>query len=225
MRALIVFLLTASACTSKDELAWVGKADPARMLADDMRAGRMQFLEVCGRGCSTPGLGTLTYARCYQPTASTRVVDSTGDVIASDAHAQLKTQVARFAETYNQLLQAALDKSGKRGCGSGERWDDLWTAMNAVARQVPQHPHATVIIAARNPRTSEEDFHLHVPDYADLTPALRDRLCALVPQSGIKSAVRFKVTTGDINRQPVLWPYFTCVAGRVQRLKLPSTTR
>jgi len=215
LRILIGILLTVSACKPDDQLAWVRKADPARMVADDMRAGRVQFLQVCGSTCSTPGLGALTYAHCYRSTASTRVIDSTGSGIAPDAHADLKAQVARFAETYNRTLGTALDKSGKRTCGSKERWDDLWTAMNALARQVPQHPNATLIIAARDPGGSDDDFHLHVPDFVDLTRPLRERLCALVPQFGISGAVRFKVTSGDIKRQPVLWPYFRCLAGRV----------
>jgi hypothetical protein len=222
MRSLLVLAFVAlSTCSPQSppvlqrELERVRSADPATMLREALRSGRIEFLEVCGLGCGTPNLGVLTYHRCYGSVAKVRTIDSAGDVIVSDLQETFKREAARLAESYNPMLVAALDSLGKRSCGSTEQWDELWRAMQVVAEEVPQNPYVTSILASVNPRRDGYDFQLHVPDSLSITGQLFAHLCSLPQQFGI-AKVQVKVTTGDINNGPEARPGFSCTNGKVQ---------
>jgi hypothetical protein len=197
-----------SADLPERELAWIKSADAERMFGDDVRRNRIRFLVVCGLGCDTPEVGPITYTKCYRQHAGRRTIDETGDMIMSDEHMRLKHIAEALAKVYNRRALAFLDSTGRRDCPVGERWDDLWDAMIAIADSVPQHPYATSILAYGIPKKGA-DFQLHVPDPVDLTDSLKARLCVLVPRFGIDS-IRLRVTTGDINHNPHEERPFAC---------------
>lgn len=209
-----------SACAQKpieQQLAWVEHADPAKMLADSMRAGRVHFLTVCGFACGEPAVGFATYAHCYARVAGKLTIDPTGDLIQSKREDELKEKLFVFAKQYNTLLRAELDRTGRRQCPGGERWDAYFQALDSLARQVPAHPYVSFVLALKDVGGDRPDFQLHIQNERDLSPEIYQRACALAPRFGIVGRVRFTVTTGDINDHPKKQPGFSCSRGVVVR--------
>jgi hypothetical protein len=219
--ALVLLILLAAAGlfayvhSPERQLAWLDRADPAAMAADSARTGRAHFLAVCGYACATPGVGTLTYARCYAGAATVVTIDPTGDVVASRRHAALKEKAGAFAARYNALTLTALDRAGRRGCPAAERWDEYWRALDSLAAQIPARPNYSFVIALDEGRAARGDFQLHVQDERDDVAALRASACALAPRFGIDGRVRFALTSGDINDHPKAHPGFVCLRGVV----------
>jgi hypothetical protein len=215
---LIAILTLLTACSAESvgrQLSWVRTTQPEILLREANRSGRFEFLEVCGLVCATPNLGVLTYDRCYRSVAAIRKIDDTGDVITSDLQDSLKREAQQLAGTYNPMLMAALDGSGKRACGSHERWDGLWRAMAGVTEEVPRNPYVTSLSANSRSSWGGYDFHLHVPDSTAATPQLFARLCSFGPKFGVTKRLLFKVTSGDINNGPVPHRGFVCLDGNV----------
>ena len=197
------------------DLEWVVKAPaPARMLADSLRRGRVRFLEVCGIACFTPGVGSVTYYKCYAAVAGISRADPTNEVIVSQRHDELKQRAFRFVERYNALLLDTLNRSGKRKCPPGERWDDYWHAVNSLAHALPAHPNHSFVTATAAAGPSERDFELHIQDTRDVSPKIYGGFCALAPTFGIRR-VTFSVTSGNVNDHPTRHRGFTCLAGKV----------
>jgi hypothetical protein len=116
-------MLLLTACTLADPLDWIDHADPARMAKQDIAAGRFRFLSICGYACELPGVGGMTYFRCYSGSASIDTVDGTSDVIRSDRHLRLQNKSLTLASEYNHLIARKLDELGKRTCPIGEQWE------------------------------------------------------------------------------------------------------
>jgi hypothetical protein len=223
MRALLLLIGIATAAAASPargqtaderQLAWVEGANPGKMFADSVRAGRLHLLTVCGLGCAEPGVGTLTYAHCYARAVDRVVVDGTGDVIHSRRHQELKERIRAFAEQYNALVLTELDRTGQRHCPAGERWDAYWDALNALAEAVPGR-YRSFVTAVVELGPDQPDFRLHIQDERELSAKLYGRACALAPRFGLRGRVRFEVTTGNINDNPRRHPPFSCVRGRV----------
>src|SRR5437667_7504755 len=104
MRLAISAMLLLTACTLADPLDWIDHADPARMAKQDIAAGRFRFLSICGYACELPGVGGMTYFRCYSGSASIDTVDGTSDVIRSDRHLRLQNKSLTLASEYNHLV-------------------------------------------------------------------------------------------------------------------------
>lgn len=211
--ALVAAVVAGCARSPERELAWLDQADPAKAFAESSRAGRLHFVEVCGIGCISPGVGILTRALCY-PTAGASVeIDTTGDVIVSPRHMALKNKAYQFAERFNALVLSELNRTGRRSCPETERWDAFFSALDSVAKRIPAHPNHSFVEAFVDLGDGRPDFQLHVQDEADLNASLSRTMCALAPSFGVVEPVRFRVTTGDINDHPKQHPDFTCMRG------------
>lgn len=217
-----VGVLVVSACVSAcghtsidrqlDDMAWLEGADPVAMLRDSLPTHSLHFLAVCGVSCVTPGIGFMTYEQCYKGAADVRTIDPTGDVIGSERQEHLKELAARFAGRYNRLLVKALDARGERSCPEGEQWDSLWTALNNIAKQLPQEPNASFVMALRD---NAAQFQLHVQKARYLTPALYERLCRAAPAHGIHRQLVIRVSSGNINDHPEMHESIRCKDGKL----------
>ena len=97
MRPTIAAVLLLAACSAQEPLNWVDTADPVKAIHQDIGAGRLRFLSICGYACELPGVGDLNYARCYSAAASVETVRGTSDVIRSDRHLRLQRTAWAFA--------------------------------------------------------------------------------------------------------------------------------
>jgi hypothetical protein len=218
---LILIVATRLAAQSETErkLAWVETTTPARMLADSSRLGRVHFLTICDLYCHEPAMEALTYSHCYARIAGKLTVDPTGDAIRSQRHGVLKTKVAKFAETYNRLLRADLDRRGLRQCPDDEQWDQYWSALNSiVANSIPAQPSQSFVVNSFRD-SGGPDFQFHIQNERDTSIVLYRVACAMALRFGIRGRVEFSVTTGDFH-DPKLHKGFACLHGA-----LPSNER
>ena len=218
MRSAIAAVLLLTACSAKDSakdpLDWIEHAEPAGMAKQDIAAGRFRFLSICGYACELPGIGEMTYRRCYSGSASVETVDGTSDVIRSDRHSRLQNKALILASEYNQLIARKLDEFGKRTCPIGEQWDALLLALTHHVKRVTGERSGAWVSAFDDPESRGYDFRIHSRGGSGVGNATRSSICEIVAQHGIQRLVRFAETLGDIET-PHKTERFSCKAGKL----------
>jgi len=189
----------------------VDTADPVKAIHQDIGAGRLRFLSICGYACELPGVGDLNYTRCYSAAASVETVRGTSDVIRSDRHLRLQRTAWAFASQYNELLASHLDSLEKRTCPPGEQWDALLYALTGHIREIRPHSAQSWVAASDEPDQRGHDFQINFPD-STVSPAYRTVVCNIVAHHGILRHVRFTETVGDATN-PLATQRFACKAG------------
>jgi hypothetical protein len=214
VRLAIAAVLLLTACSAKDPLDWIDHAEPARMAKQDIAGGHFRFLSICGYACELPGLGEMTYFRCYSASASIETVDGTSDVIRSDRHLHLQNKARILASEYNQLIARRLDELGRRTCPVGEQWDALLLALSDHVKRVTAERSRAWVSAFDDPKLRGYDFRIHSRDGSGVGEATRASICAIVSQHGIQRLVRFAETLGDVET-PEKTDLFSCKAGKL----------
>src|SRR5208282_4380969 len=72
----------------EQKMAWLDKADPVQMAAQDIAKMHYRFFSVCGYSCSTVGVGTLTKERCFA-SVPVEIIEGTSDAVLSIEHKRL----------------------------------------------------------------------------------------------------------------------------------------
>jgi hypothetical protein len=214
MRSAIAAMLLLTACTRADPLDWIDHADPARMAKQDIAAGRFRFFSICGYACELPGVGEMTYFRCYAGSANIDTVDGTSDVIRSDRHLRLQNKSLTLASEYNRLIARKLDELGKRTCPIGELWDALLLALSNHVKRMTAERSGAWVSAFDDPEPRGYDFRIHSRRESGVGEATRASVCKIVAQHGIQRLVRFAETLGDIET-PERTERFSCEAGKL----------
>jgi len=187
------------------------------MAKQDIAAGRFRFLSICGYACELPGVGDMTYFRCYSGSASVETVDGTSDVIRSDRHLRLQNKALILASDYNQLIARKLDELGKRTCPIGEQWDALFLALSDYVKRVTAERSGAWVFAFDDPESRRHDFRIHSRGGNGVGEATRSSICEVVSQHGIQRLVRFAETVGDLET-PQKTERFSCKAGQLATL-------
>lgn len=214
MTSIIAAVLLLTASWAKDPLEWVDHAEPVAMAKQDIAAGRFRFLSICGYACELPGVGEMTYSRCYSGSASVEIVHGTSDVIRSDGHLRLRKKALLLASEYNELIARKLDELGKRTCPIGEEWDALHRALSDHVKRVTTERSHTWVSALDEPESRGYDFRIHSRDGSGVGNATRGSICEIVSQHGIQRLVRFAETLGDVD-VPKKIERFSCKAGKL----------
>jgi hypothetical protein len=131
------------------------------MAKQDIAAGRFRFLSICGYACELPGVGHMTYFRCYSGSANMETVDGTSDVMRSDRHLRPQNKALVLASEYNDLIARKLDDLGKRTCPIGEQWDALFLALSDHVKRVTAEHMGAWVSAFDDPESRGYDFRIH----------------------------------------------------------------
>jgi hypothetical protein len=214
VRSAIAAILLLTACSAEDPLDWIDHANPAHMAKQDIATGRFRFLSICGVACELPGLGEMTYFRCYSTSASIDTVHGTSDVIRSARHSRLQEKAMVVASEYNQSIARKLDELGKRTCPIGEQWDALLRALSWHVKRMTAERSPAWVSGFDDPEPRGYDFRIHSRGGSGVGEATRASICEIVAQHGIQRLVRFAETQGDVTA-PQRTERFSCEAGRL----------
>jgi len=184
------------------------------MAKQDIAAGHFRFLSICGIACELPGVGEMTYFRCYSGSASIETVRGTSDVIRSARHLRLQSKALILASEYNQLIARKLDELGKRTCPIGEQWDALLLALSGHVKRVTAEGSRAWVSGFDDPKSRGYDFRIHSRGGSGVGEATRATICEIVSQHDIQRLVRFAETLGDIE-SPHKTEHFSCRAGKL----------
>ena len=212
MRSAIAAVLLLTAPSANEPLDWIDHAEPAGMAKQDIAAGRFRFLSICGFACELPGVGHMTYVRCYAGSVRVETVDGTSDVIRSDRHLHLQRKALILASEYNQLIARKLDELGQRTCPIGEQWDALLVALTDYVKRAERS--RAWVSAFDDPESRGYGFRIHSGRGSGVGEASRASICQIVSQHGIQRLVRFAETLGDVET-PQKTERFSCKAGKL----------